>query len=157
MIAFRIAKNNRILDVTGLGAKLAGGRWNLKGFPVIYASASLSMALSEFGTRSVLSAKVLKLLKYREINIPSGIKVSKISIKSLKKGWRNYPYSQQCLDVGMDWLVGQKSCVLQVPSALIPDEWNVLFNPLHSDFSRIVFKAPKNLDLNDRLIRKLEN
>ena len=39
---------------------------------------------------------------------------------------------------GDSWLAGERSCVLQVPSRVVPQEWNYLINPLHIDFEKIV-------------------
>ena len=47
MIVFRIAKKKWIKDLSGTGAKLTGGRWNPKGYPVIYCAATSSLAILE--------------------------------------------------------------------------------------------------------------
>ena len=47
MEVFRISKCKYIHDLSGNGAMLYGGRWNSKGYPVIYASGSRSLAALE--------------------------------------------------------------------------------------------------------------
>ncbi|WP_133546662.1 RES family NAD+ phosphorylase [Salegentibacter sp. 24] len=42
MIVYRFAKKKRIKDLCGTSGKLTGGRWNLKGFPVLYCASTSS-------------------------------------------------------------------------------------------------------------------
>jgi RES domain-containing protein len=36
--------------------------------------------------------------------------------------------------IGDRWLSGERSLLLEVPSVLVPETWNVLVNPQHSEF-----------------------
>jgi RES domain-containing protein len=45
--------------------------------------------------------------------------------------------------------------VLSVPSAVVPAERNVLINPRHPDFARIIIGAPQSLQTDTRLLRNL--
>ena len=47
MVVFRIARKERIEDLSGRGAELFGGRWNEKGYPALYTASSLSLAALE--------------------------------------------------------------------------------------------------------------
>lgn len=40
-------------------------------------------------------------------------------------------------EMGTTWLRQQRSCLLRVPSALVPATWNVMLNPLHPDASHL--------------------
>jgi RES domain-containing protein len=46
-----------------------------------------------------------------------------------------------------------QTAVLQVPSAIVAEEWNFLLNPLHADFRKIVLSAPKPFDFDRRVAR----
>lgn len=38
------------------------------------------------------------------------------------------------LDWGTAWAASRRSLVAWVPSVVVPEEWNLLINPLHPDF-----------------------
>ena len=42
-----------------------------------------------------------------------------------------YAYESLCAPLGDEWLSGQESLLLRVPSAIVAHEHNVLINPLH--------------------------
>jgi RES domain-containing protein len=39
--------------------------------------------------------------------------------------------------MGDTWIAGRSSVVLQVPSVLVPAEFNYLVNPRHADFAEL--------------------
>jgi RES domain-containing protein len=39
--------------------------------------------------------------------------------------------------IGTTWLREQRSCLLRIPSALVPATFNVMLNPLHRDAARL--------------------
>jgi len=41
------------------------------------------------------------------------------------------------MDLGSAWAMSRASTLLEVPSVIIPEETNVVINPLHVDASRI--------------------
>jgi RES domain-containing protein len=43
--------------------------------------------------------------------------------------------------------------VLKVPSAVIEHEWNYVLNPLHPDFSKIRWDAPRKFAFDPRLFK----
>jgi RES domain-containing protein len=47
MEVFRIARCHYIDDLSGTGGRLFGGRWNSKGWPVLYTASSRSLAAME--------------------------------------------------------------------------------------------------------------
>jgi RES domain-containing protein len=50
---------------------------------------------------------------------------------SLLENWPSDITSTQA--VGDAWIAEKRSLLLEVPSVLIPETWNVLFNPLHPE------------------------
>jgi hypothetical protein len=67
------------------------------------------------------------------VRIPYRVKVDELPHSLLTPGWREHEAVTQIL--GRTWLA--KTCVLCVPSAIIPEERNYVINPEHRDFRRI--------------------
>jgi RES domain-containing protein len=149
MILYRFSRSEYANGISGEGARLKGGRWNSKGFPVIYTSSAISLALLELLIHSV---------SYEEIqsNILMEIEASDIPIKSLaknslKQNWqKDIDYSRY---IGNEFLKNKESLLLKVPSAIIPDEYNVLINPEHPGFKKVTLASAKVFEFDVRLFR----
>ena len=48
---------------------------------------------------------------------------------------------------------GGESAILQVPSAIVIEEWNYLLNPLHADFKSFTCSQPEPFGFDRRLVR----
>ena len=153
MNAWRLVRKRRLPDaVTGEGARLGGGRWNHVGTPVIYVSETLSLAALElFIHFTRKDIKLSQSLLAVPVEIPDGLKVIEVSVKSLSSDWRVSPPSNSTKDIGTAWAQRGSSPVLRVPSAVIPDEYNLLLNPKHSDFVKIMIGKPQPFRLDERL------
>ena len=125
-------------DLAGVGAKITGGRWNEAGAAMIYASQSMAMACLE--TLIHLNAGALPFNRFLvQLDIPGWVwtKGQHVNSASLKVGWDAEPAGRVSIDFGTKWITSKSSAVLIVPSAIIPEEFNVLINPQHPDSSAI--------------------
>jgi len=129
-------------DIKGLGAKTSGGRWNRKGTAIVYCSATRALACLE--TIVHLAAGDLPLNRYLvRIDIPDEIwdKRETLTAETAQVGWDAMPAGKVSLDTGDQWVSKGSSCVLEVPSAIVHEEMNVLINPAHPDVAKV--KAQK--------------
>lgn len=125
-------------DMTGTGARIAGGRWNRAGNSVTYTATSISLACLE--TVVHLKSGGLPLNRYLvRIDIPADVWKARKSIthKSAPIGWDALPPGMVSLDIGDQWLAGLSSAILLVPSIVVPEEQNILINPAHPDASKV--------------------
>ena len=125
-------------DLTGEGAKQSGGRWNSKGVPVVYTSQSISLACLE--TLVHLNTIGLPLNRYLvRIDVPIAIwqKAMQYDAASLPIGWDASPAGKISLDIGDQWLASNSSALMIMPSAIVPQENNILINPSHPDAALI--------------------
>jgi RES domain-containing protein len=134
---------------TGEGARLYGGRWNRVGLPMVYMAQSRSLALLEMLVQD-------EPLRAHYVLIPAviGKAVSRtsVSISDLPENWRSAQHCDALQAIGQQWLVNTESCVLTVPSAVVPSELNYLINPLHPDFGKIKIGKSEPLETDSRLI-----
>lgn len=120
----------------GVGAQLYGGRWNHRGLPMVYASATLSLAVLETLVHVDQDLAPTDRVAVR-ITIPSSMKIEAIDEKDLPKGWRGFPTPETLRNLGVEWLRARRTPVLRVPSAIVPQESNYLINPLHADAAKV--------------------
>ena len=126
----------------GRGGLVVDGRWHTPPRLVGYASESLSLASLEVLVHADFDL-VPKDLVALELDVSPSVKVSSFSRASLPRNWRRHPAPASLQQRGNAWLDRAASCVLRVPSAVIPSESNYLLNPKHPDIGKIRVAAKK--------------
>ena len=152
MKAFRIA-DRRFPVFDGTGARIVGGRWNSPGRELIYAAETFALALLELLVHSNLG-RVPMTHVVVEIEIPDDITVEILNRQDVP-GW---DAEEQIASraFGDDWLMAKRSAVLMTPSVVTGGrERNVLINPRHADFIRIVAGAPEDVRWDPRFSEKV--
>lgn len=139
----------------GEGAKKYGGRWTPSGLAVVYTSGSLALAAVEalVHAESDLLPDDLVILS---ANIPDTLPIRIIAPDDLPGGWQNIPAPRTLLTIGVDWLRTNREVGLRVPSAVVPQEWNILLNPAHLDFSAIEWTSEGPFHWDSRLKRNVK-
>jgi RES domain-containing protein len=137
MLVWRICKQKRVPDAfSGVGAEQHGGRWNHRGDRMVYASTSLSLATLELFVH--LQPNELPDDLYSvTATIPHAASSEELTIADLPKNWRDYPAPAHLQDIGSSWIREHRSLILVVPSAVNPEEKNILLNPLHTEAATI--------------------
>jgi RES domain-containing protein len=136
----------------GEGARLAGGRWNRRGTPVVYVSQSLSLAALELLVHADAALLPDDLVAI-PAEIPDALKIESVDASDLPRDWRRYPAPESLAERGTAWARAARSPALSVPSALVPNERNFLLNPAHPDFGKIRAGKPERFALDGRLRR----
>ena len=137
---------------SGEGARLFGGRWNRKGLPMVYTAESRSLALLEMMVQDdPLRAHYLLIPAF----VPSGVSLRELDAAELGDDWRALTARDRLQIRGNNWLQARESCILSVPSAVVPAERNFLVNPLHPDFSKIAIGKAESLETDVRSLRGL--
>ena len=151
MILYRFARAEFSHDLSGEGAKRFGGRWNSKGNAVVYTSLNISLALLELLIHSVSYDEIkTNVLMVIETNINQ---FKELTATSLKGGWQeDIGYSRY---IGDEFLHSESSLLLQIPSAIIPEEYNMLINPQHKDFSKVKIKSASVFQFDTRLFKNV--
>jgi len=66
---------------------------------------------------------------------------------------KRFRWLKQNRQFGDEWIGAGRIVALLVPSAAIRGEWNVLLNPAHAEFSKVMFHQPESFDFNARMFR----
>ena len=154
MVGWRISKrryaNPPAAAFDGEGSRRRGGRWTPPGTRVAYASSSLALASLEYFVNLDPEDAPADLVSIR-ISIPDDVECEQVSTLSLPLFWRKVPFPQELWAVGERWLDSASSVCLLVPSAVVPEEFNLLINPLHSDFKNLQFGEPTEFNFDPRM------
>lgn len=148
MIVFRITNEAYKNDISGNGAALYGSRWNSKGNYLLYTSESISLSILESLVH--LKRNGIPPNQYLlHIEFPDEKEFSEISFKKIKKDWhKELEYTRW---IGDQFLKNNKNLFLKVPSVIVPQESNILLNPLHREFKKVKIIAMELLELDKRL------
>jgi RES domain-containing protein len=153
MIVYRLAKAVYSNDLSGKGAELSGGRWNSRGTPMIYTSQSRALCTAEIAVHTGLGILPVDF-RLIQISIPDEIEIKQISSTELPADWAIFPPTHFTQKLGDKFISEKKYLVLQVPSAVIPGDWNYLINPLHLDISLIKIISVEEYNFDKRLFLK---
>lgn len=119
----------------GEGGRLAAGRWNSIGFPVVYLAASAAGAMLEVLVHLQIDEDEIPTdFTLLHVRVPKGIRVSTLRLPS-NDHWRNDVLATRA--IGDAWLTAGTSALARVPSAISPRTNNFLLNPSHPDSKRI--------------------
>jgi len=151
MLAWRLCKTEHVTcALDGMGAEKYGGRWNHRGDKVVYMSSTLSLATLELLVHLDPNCIPIDFRSIR-IVIPENVSCERITTATLPKRWRDYPAPIDLQEVGSRWLHERRSLVLVVPSAVNPEEDNLLLNPLHPEITNIMDVDAKPFHFDPRL------
>lgn len=135
----------------GKGAQEYGGRWNTPGRPLVYTSSSLALAALEALVHYDAADSPADLVALT-IEIPDDTSQQLLSADALPRGWEREADSPACAAVGDAWLVAALTLTLHVPAAPVPEELNVLINPVHPEAARVRVVARRPFFFDPRLV-----
>ncbi|MBS1754214.1 MAG: RES family NAD+ phosphorylase [Ferruginibacter sp.] len=148
MIVYRIVNSHYKNDISGIGAKLKGARWNKQGSSLLYTAEHISLCALELLVHIGFN-DIQKLYHILSIYVPDDVSIKKISINKLKPNWiEDKDYTAF---IGTEFINNNINLVLQVPSAIISEEHNYLINPNHRDFKKVKIKTSKPFIFDERL------
>jgi RES domain-containing protein len=123
MEVYRLTRSRYAGDLSGMGAALYPGRWNLPGQRALYTSFSRSLAMLEvlvhLPRHLVPDDFLLQVIAVEEDRA-----IPRVLPESLPNYWREYPPPPALRQLGGRQL--EQFPLLQVPSAIVPGEWNLL-------------------------------
>ena len=153
MDVYRISKSRFIRDLTGEGPRLYGGRWNHKGTAVLYAATTRSLATLEYLVHVPLPYEPLEL-SIATLVVPDDASQSTVLAEELPTNWSSYPAPTALADIGTEWVRGGESLILRVPSAIVPQEHNIIINPAHSEMVGVTIEDVRAYAFDERLAQR---
>ena len=147
MLVYRITLEKYCHQLFAPGTE---GRWNSRGYFIIYTAGSRALACLENLVHRD-SEGLKSLFKVIVIDIPAQVEITALPVEELHKNWTMAENLFRTRQIGNNWLSSLTSCVIKVPSAIIPGEFNFLINPAHRDFAKISIKNLEEFEFDSRL------
>ena len=136
MIVYRLVKSRYSDDLSGKGAENCGGRWNSLGVPVLYACQSRALAMAEVAVHvplGILPQDYILLTLY----LPDEGGSITLPVSKFPPDWNHYPPISSTQRIGDAFIKEAKYLAMQVPSAVVQEDFITLINPYHSSFHQI--------------------
>ncbi len=124
--------------LSGEGGLRYSARWHTAGFPVVYLAASPAGAMIEVLVHLELNEDNIPLhYQLLEVAVPDDLVIEDLypETRLHQAEWNlDVPYTRS---LGDGWLRARTAAVARVPSAILPETWNYLLNPLHPRMGEI--------------------
>jgi RES domain-containing protein len=149
MFLWRIS-NHATLD--GRGGLAASARWHSEGRPLVYLAESPAGALVEALVHLELNpAHLPKSYRLLKAQAPDGLSMKAIRGADLQNvNWVQDQITTRT--IGDEWLASKNSAMLRVPSAIVPETFNILLNPEHTDAAQVQVQWHSEYPWDERLL-----
>ena len=148
MLLWRISNHT---GLAGEGGLLASARWHTQGHPILYLAETPAGALVEVLVHLELdSAHLPRSYKLLKAEAPEDISVRAVGKAELSQNWTQDLLATRSL--GDDWLLSRATALLRVPSAIVPETFNLLLNPLHPEAGRLRLLSHRDYPWDKRLL-----
>lgn len=129
-----------------------GSRWVPQGLLAIYTSENLSTAVLE--TLVYIDPNhVSNHFVFIKAEVPDDITMDEVSLADLSKDWQSGFEDDELQQVGAQWIDRGSSAILRVPSVVVPRERNIIINPQHEYFGKIILSPAEPFLFDNRLLR----
>jgi RES domain-containing protein len=138
-------------SLVGEGGLRTSGRWHTRGRRVVYCAENPAAALLEILVHFEIEIHDLPA-RYRllKISVPDDVRPQRVSVAELDRGWIESTEATRA--IGDVWLAEGATALLTVPSAIVPETFNVLVNPAHPDAARITIAQATHHVIDPRLL-----
>lgn len=152
MQVFRLTKSTYANDLSGVGAAIAGGRWNKKGRAVVYTSENIALALLEIVVN--IPPMFQPDLQLITLEIPED-KIQIINKEQLPDNWYHYPSPRSLKELAEPFYQNLEILGIKVPSSVVHNQSNLILNPHSLYFKEVKIFAKTPFIFDPRLYRQV--
>jgi RES domain-containing protein len=150
MFLYRLTRLKYSYELSGYGASLSStNRWNSKGIEMIYTATNRALAMAEVIPHLPLHLVPTDFIMM-ELRIPDTVPLRAFDQKK-ETGTLSLIETQQA---GDSFIRSNKSLLFQVPSFVVKGDHNVLINPFHPDFDKILVENVEPFPFDSRLFHR---
>ena len=152
----RLWRVSNYTDLSGEGGRLVAARWHERGRPAVYLAEHPALAVLETLVHLYVDPDELPShYQLLTVDVAEAVAVEELSeatLATLSTTWRDAPQDTRALT--RPWFDERRTALLRLPSAIVPDAFNYVLNPLHPDAERIVVVARQMVQFDPRLFRR---
>lgn len=153
MLVWRLSSPQYVHRLDGKGNFHRGARWNSPGRGVVYTSFNLSLAILE--SLAQLPAQLREHLPdmiAARIDIPDDAPRAEIRREDLPDDLSGTQADSRCRQLGDAWLSAGQNLALDVPSVIVPQERNLLIDPVYPLMERVRIVSTEPFRFDPRLV-----
>ena len=152
-LVWRLARPEFAEQLDGEGSRIEGGRWNPIGAPALYTSQHLSLAVLEIYVHLPPQMRdALPVLTAVQISIPEKAGSARVTPERLVELLASADPLAACRVVGEAWVSRGRDLVLEVPSVVVPEESNLILNPIHPHMANVKIVSTRPFYFDPRLL-----
>ena len=118
---------------------------------MVYAATSLALAAIELFVHLEPNLQPADLVSIAA-TLPEGEPAERLGQGKLPRDWWKDDF-EPLRAIGDAWIRERRSLAMEVPSAALRVEWNVLVNPLHARVGEITVEKPQSFHFDARMFR----
>ena len=135
---------------SGEGSVRYDGRWHRCGIRIVYASDAPASTLLEVIPHTEAHSRLQHDYVLFEGRLDPDEHLLTVGSDMLPDDWRPVPWATSTQEIGTFWHEEQASVVLDVPSAVVPRQRNVLVNVAHPRFNELQIQEPEPFEIDSR-------
>ncbi len=151
MKVYRLTPRKYATDLSGMGAKLYGGRWNRIGVSMLYTSENLSLSVLE-NIVHISNPTFLPTFQAITIEIPDSFQ--EYSTDDFPIDSHDQDAFESLRKLTDEFVEKKEFLAMKVPSAIIDIEYNFLINPQHSLFKEVKIINQQEFSFDQRLFTR---
>jgi len=101
-----------------------------------------------------ISCTWIKTIRRTVAEVPDALPRAGITPEHLPVNWREAVAPPELTRLGDEFVRRRERCLMMMPSALAPAEYNCLINPEHPDFRKIIVREVAPLAYDPRMFRR---
>jgi RES domain-containing protein len=137
-------------SLSGEGGLRFSARWHTAGHRIVYLAESPAGAMIEALAHLELDERDWpRTYQLMQVEYPAALRLEELS-PGAGKAWRKSLATTR--RIGDAWLRSGRSALARVPSAILPETWNVLLNPDHGDTKQVRIVRAMRADYDPRLL-----
>jgi RES domain-containing protein len=140
-------------SLSGEGGLKYAARWHSVGRRIVYLAESPAGAMVEVLVHLELDDDDLPVgYTLLRVSVPDELPLEEINVP-VSDAWKSDHSLSRSL--GDEWLARRTTALARVPSAILPNTWNYLLNPLHRDAELIQIVDTTRAEFDPRLLKHL--